>query len=228
MKKVGIIQSSYIPWKGYFDLIRSVDLFIFHDDLQYTKQDWRNRNRIKTENGVSWLTIPCGKNEKRLICDVELKDPSWQRKHWNIIKANYRKAPFFKVYQEFFEDLYLGRQWKNLSKLNQYTIKSLCREFLAIKTTFDDSRKYNLQHKKNSRLLELLANFDTKEYISGPGARDYIIEETFDEANIKLTWMDYSGYPEYKQLHGDFESRVSIVDLLFNCGPDSLQYMKRL
>ncbi|MFC2451055.1 MAG: WbqC family protein, partial [Flavobacteriaceae bacterium] len=97
--KVAILQSNYIPWKGYFDIIRSVDLFIFHDDLQYTKGDWRNRNKIKTPNGIKWLTIPCGTNEKRLICEVEITDHSWQKQHWNLIQMSYKKSEYFSVYK---------------------------------------------------------------------------------------------------------------------------------
>ena len=228
MKKVAILQSNYIPWKGYFDLLHSVDPFIFHDDIQYTKNDWRNRNKIKTPSGAQWITIPCGTNEKRLIYEVELKDASWQRKHWNKIKNNYQKSPFWNLYGNFFEEFYLGHKWTNLSHLNQYLIKIIAKEFLGIKNiVFDDSRKYNLTEKKELRVLELLNKVGATCYISGPAAKDYIQEENFKNQGVELSWFEYTSYPEYDQMHGEFIHDVSILDLLFNCGPDSYRYVKK-
>src|SRR5687767_735619 len=103
-KRVAVLQSNYIPWKGYFDIIHDVDVFIFHDDLQYTKQDWRNRNRIKTPKGAEWLTIPVGTSEDRLICEVEIPESNWAEKHWRMIQQNYSKAPYFTLYKQFLED----------------------------------------------------------------------------------------------------------------------------
>jgi len=224
-KHVAIIQSNYIPWKGYFDIIHMVDLFIFHDDLQYTKNDWRNRNRIKTPSGPAWLTIPCGTDEHRLICEVELNDSKWQRKHWEKIRECYGKAKHFSNYEDIFGEIYLGQEWKNLSDLNQHTIKIICREILGIETPFDDSRKYGLTRQKGERVMELLKKAKATEYLSGPAAKDYLDEGRFLEENIKLTWMDYSGYPEYNQLYPPFDHNVSIVDLIFCEGPDATKYM---
>src|SRR5579875_99675 len=108
VRTVAIIQSSYIPWKGYFDIINDVDEFIFLDDVQYTVRDWRTRNRIKTANGSMWLTVPAGSNRNRLICDVTIEDSSWQKRHWQTIRHNYSRAPYFREYESFFEELYLG------------------------------------------------------------------------------------------------------------------------
>ena len=226
MKKVAILQSNYIPWKGYFDIIGSVDLFIFHDDLQYTKGDWRNRNKIKTPNGLEWLTIPCGTSEKRLICEVELKDKSWQKKHWNKISASYRKAPFFKEYEPLFKDIFLNREWDNLSEFNQYFIKYISREILGFETEFDDSRRYNLVSSKAKRVIELLKKSNADCYLSGPSAKNYISDNMFLENDIQIEWMDYSNYPEYNQLHGEFKHDVSIIDLFFNQGDQSLNFLK--
>jgi len=225
-KKVAILQSNYIPWKGYFDLMNMVDVFIFHDDLQYTKSDWRNRNLIKTPNGPKWLTIPCGTNEHRLICDVELKDSSWQLSHWASIKTNYAHSEYFKNYQSFFEEIYLGTQWRNLSEMNQAIIIRIARDLLGISTEFEDSRKYFLTQRKAERVKELLIKADATEYISGPAAKDYLSEEFLAEAGIQLTWMDYNNYPEYPQLHPPFTHQVSIIDLLFNTGERAVNFMK--
>lgn len=224
--KVAILQSNYIPWKGYFDLINAVDLFIFYDDVQYTNRDWRNRNRIKTSSGVKWLTIPCGKSEHQLICEVNLTDPYWQQKHWRTIKHNYSRAKFFNDYKAFFEEIYMSRTWNNLSELNQNLIKRISREVLHINTPFEDSRKYSLTTKKEERILDLLSCFDATSYLSGPSAQSYINEAHFRDANIELEWMDYSGYPPYEQLYPPFSHQVSVIDLIFNAGPNAAAYMK--
>jgi hypothetical protein len=225
-KKVAILQSNYIPWKGYFDLINMVDVFIFHDDLQYTKGDWRNRNLIKTPNGPQWLTIPCGTSEHRLICEVELSDHSWQSKHWSLIKANYERTEYFKRYRPFFEEIYLGTRWHNLSDMNQAIVTRIARELLGIKTEFEDSRKYSLTQRKAERVKELLLKCGAELYISGPAAKDYLSEEFLAEAGIKLTWMNYDGYLEYPQLYPPFTHQVSIIDLLFNTGERAVNFMK--
>ncbi|NEW83319.1 MAG: WbqC family protein [Mariniphaga sp.] len=226
MKRVAILQSNYIPWKGYFDIINMVDLFIFHDDLQYTKSDWRNRNKIKTPNGTVWLTIPCGADENRLICDVKLSNNSWQKQHWNILKQHYSKTRYFKEYNGFFEDFYQNVQWTNLSDFNQSMIKSISKNILGIKTSFADSRIYNLKERKGKRVLELLKKTNATNYLSGPAAKDYIDENEFIDEEIILEWMDYSGYPEYHQLYPPFAHNVSIIDLLFNEGPNTIKSMK--
>ena len=227
MKKVAILQSNYIPWKGYFDLINSVDLFVFHDDIQYTKNDWRNRNKIKTSKGARWITLPAGTNEKRLIHEVEFPDHSWQRNHWNLIRNSYAKSPYWDEYKDFFEDFYLSKKWTNLSQLNQHLIKKISGDFLSISgVEFEDSRKYNLKEKKESRVLELLKKVNASEYISGPAAKRYICEKNFQENNIQLTWFNYSGYRKYEQLGDNFVHNVSIIDLLFNCGPYAPLYMR--
>jgi hypothetical protein len=223
--RVAILQSNYIPWKGYFDIIGSVDLFVFHDDLQYTKGDWRNRNKIKTSKGTEWITVPCGTSERRLICEVELLNADWQKQHWNIIRTHYAKAAHFKRYAPFFEDVYLGRIWKNLSIMNQYMIKAISTEFLGITTQFDDSRAYGLKATKAARVIELLKKVGADAYLSGPAAKSYLQEPDFVAAGIDLEWMDYASYPEYSQLYPPFVHGVSIIDLLFNVGDDASSFM---
>lgn len=216
--KTAILQSNYMPWKGYFDIINSVDVFIFHDDLQYTKNDWRNRNKIKTPNGLQWITVPCGSNEKRLICEVELGDHSWQKRHWRLICENYSKAPFFDDYKEFFEQFYLGQKWTNLSEMNQHCIQQISRELLGITTTFDDSRKYGLKERKGHRVMELLQKVQSTHYVSGPAAKGYLSEEAFKKIGIKIEWADYSALQCYPQFYPPFEHSVSIIDTIFHTG----------
>ena len=223
--RVAILQSNYMPWKGYFDIIGSVDLFVFHDDLQYTKGDWRNRNKIKTPKGAEWLTVPCGTSEHRLICDVELTNSDWQRKHWSLIQTHYLKAPCFKQYSPFFEEIYLGRKWANLSDMNQYIIKAISTELLGIKVQFDDSRAYDLKTAKGDRVIELLKKVGATTYLSGPAAKSYLDESAFAAEGIDLEWMNYAGYPEYPQLNPPFDHAVSMIDLLFNTGSYANSFM---
>jgi hypothetical protein len=225
MKKVAIIQSNYIPWKGYFDIIHDVDCFIFYDDLQYTKNDWRNRNKIKTSQGSSWITIPVGKREDRLICEVKLPDNPWRSKHWNKINQYYFHTPYFKSYKEFFEHIYLDAEWYFLSDLNQFIIREISINFLGIKTEFNDSREYDARGVKLDRLLDLIQKAEGSYYLSGPSAANYIDGKRFSDLGIELVYKDYSGYPEYPQQFPPFDHAVSIIDLLFNCGPEAPYYI---
>lgn len=225
MKRVAVIQSNYLPWKGYFDIIHDVDLFIFYDDVQYTKNDWRNRNKIKTTNGTTWLTIPTGTSADRLICDVEINDHRWQQKHWKSIKQYYSRSPFFNAYSPFFEKIYLEKEWCNLTELNKFLVREIAQNFLSIDVEFRDSREYGPEGQKFDRLLDLLKKVGAGSYVSGPAAMDYFDEEAFAAAGIDLIYKDYSGYPEYGQFHPPFEHSVSILDLLFHAGKDAPHYI---
>lgn len=227
MKKIAILQSNYIPWKGYFDMIAAVDEFIIYDDMQYTKNDWRNRNRIKTPKGLEWLTIPVGQDINRLIKDVELPDFRWQTKHWKTLVSNYHKSPYFEDIAEWLEPLYLTQQHTNLSSLNYQFIRSIC-SYLKIETKISHSWDYVLTEGKSERLVNLCIQAGATEYISGPAAKDYLEKSLFSDSNIKLTWFDYSGYPQHFQLWGEFTHEVSILDLLFNCGERTPEYMKHI
>lgn len=224
--KVAVLQSNYIPWKGYFDIIHDVDRFIFYDDLQYTKNDWRNRNRIRTPEGTAWLTLPVGSDESRLVEEVRLPEhPSVMRKQIAAFRANYARAPYFSMVMPFLEDALLGRKWVFLSELNRYLIESISREYLGIGTEFRDSHEFEKTGVKHERLLTMLQSAGATTYVSGPAAKDYIIAEDYGKAGIELVWKDYSGYPEYKQLYPPFDHAVSIVDLLMNTGTDAPWYI---
>jgi hypothetical protein len=224
-KRVAVLQSSYVPWKGYFDIIRDVDEFVFYDDVQFTKNDWRNRNLIKTAAGTRWLSIPVGSRIDRLVCEVELPRTDWAAAHWRQLTEAYRRAPFFAHYRPFFEDVYLGREWRMLSDLNQHLVRAIAHDLLGLHTTFTDSRVYGAEGVRQVRLLDLLGKVGAGTYVSGPSARSYIEPERFIEAGITLVWKDYAGYPEYPQLHPPFAHQVSVVDLLFNVGPEAPRYI---
>lgn len=224
-KRVAINQSNYIPWKGYFDIIHDVDFFVFYDDVQFTKNDWRNRNRVKGPNGSQWITIPAGDDLHRLICEVEIKDRRWQIKHWKTINQLYGKTLYFKDYRPFLEHLYLDQRWDNLSCLNQHAIKTIARDFLGIQTRFLQSSDYPRQGTKQDAVIGLLKALKADVYVSGPAARTYLQPERFEQEEVKLIWKDYAGYPEYSQIHPPFEHAVTILDLLFHTGPEAPYYI---
>jgi hypothetical protein len=223
---VAVLQSNYLPWKGYFDIIADVELFVFYDDVQFTKNDWRNRNRIKTPAGSAWITVPVGQDIRRAICEVELPgDSRWAEKHWRTLQQNYSRAAHFGQYRAFFEETYLGRRWTHLSALNRHLIEAIARDFLGCKTRFADSRDYDLSGRKGDRLLGLLTALGAERYVTGPSARSYIDDAKFREAGVQVIYKSYEGYPEYPQFHPPFDHYVSVVDLLFHTGPRAPHYI---
>lgn len=224
-RRVAIVQSNYIPWKGYFDLIGSVDEFVLYDDVQFTKNDWRNRNRIKTQRGVEWLSVPVGQCISRRVRDVKLNDDRWQRQHWSKLQTNYSRARCFRSCEEWLRPLYLERPYRTLSELNRALIEAICGR-LGITTRLHWSWDFETGAGKTSRLVDLCMQLRADEYVSGPAARNYLDTECFGRQGIAVTWFDYSGYPEYPQLWGDFDHSVSILDLMFNVGNDALNFMK--
>jgi hypothetical protein len=227
MKKVAIIQSNYIPWKGYFDIIAAVDEFILYDDTQYTRRDWRNRNQIKTPQGLQWMTVPVevkGKQDQK-ICETRVGGQEWRRVHWQSLRHNYGKAPHFSMYAGLFEKLYLDANEVMLSKINYGFISTVC-GLLGIDTRLTWSMDYAAHGSKAERLISLCEASGATHYLSGPSARDYIDPAVFSNAGIELEYMDYAGYPAYPQLHGEFEHGVTILDLIFNTGADAPRFMK--
>jgi len=226
-KKIAILQSNYIPWKGYFDLIATVDEFIIYDDMQYTRRDWRNRNQIKTPQGVQWLTVPVKVKGKynQTIRETEIEASNWQMSHLKTIIQNYRKAPYFDEVAAIIEPLYKDVEHVFLSKMNRQFIEAIC-NYLNIETKITSSWDYHLVDGKTERLADLCRQAGGAEYISGPAAKDYVQADIFENMNIKLTWFDYSGYKEYPQLWGEFAHGVSVLDLLFNCGKQAKNHMK--
>ncbi|MGP8215901.1 MAG: WbqC family protein [Bacteroidia bacterium] len=229
MKKLFIIQTNYIPWKGYFDAINMVDEVILYDSMQYTKNDWRNRNKIKTVQGAQWLTIPIdvkGKLNQRIdeavVSDQHL---GWRENHWKTIQMNYSKAPHFKLYLSAFRDLYKNNGETYLSKIN-YSFITLINSILGIKTPMRWSSEFELKGDKNEKLVNICKDTRTTDYFTGPSAKSYLNEALFEKEGIKVHYLDYSSYPEYKQLYGDFIHELSIVDLIFNEGPNMHKYMK--
>lgn len=226
-KTVAIVQSNYIPWRGYFDLMNLVDEFILFDDMQYTRRDWRNRNVIKSPAGLKWLTIPVEVKGRYLqsIKDTVISDREWNERHWKTLVHCYGKARHFEAYRERLEDLYLNATETHLSAVNHRFIKFVC-ELLRIETTITWSMDYRLSGGKTERLADLCEQAGANEYLSGPAARAYLDETEFTGRGIQVSYMDYSGYPEYGQLYPPFASNVSVLDLILNEGPDATRFMK--
>jgi hypothetical protein len=224
-RRVAVLQSNYLPWKGYFDIIGQVDTFIFYDDVQYTTDDWRNRNRIKTPYGTQWLTIPVGSGGKRQICEIRIDATDWQEDHWRRIERSYRVAQYWSLYADRLRAFYLESRWTHLSELNHALIRFIAMDILGLSASFDDSRRFELTGNKTRRLVDLLLKAGATEYLSGPAAKAYIEPALFDEAGITLRYVSYDGYPEYPQLHGPFVHEVSVIDLLFNTGPAAREFL---
>ncbi|MBK8506193.1 MAG: WbqC family protein [Saprospiraceae bacterium] len=226
MKKVAICQSNYIPWKGYFDMINMADVFVIYDHVQYTKNDWRNRNVIKTPTGINWLTIPV--RQERLDQSIDETQISWNKwniKHWKSIVANYAKTPYFKEYKDFFEELYNGATSHYLSEINVRFIKGICEE-LRISTEMRYSREFQQKGDRNDNLINICLEVGANTYVSGPAAKSYLDLRKFEENGISVQWMNYEDYPVYRQQYEPFAHGVSIIDVIFNLGSGSKDYLK--
>lgn len=224
--KVGMIQSNYLPWRGYFDFVDDVDLFIFYDDVQYTHRDWRNRNKIKTNNGTNWITVPVIHNSNTLINNAMIDySQNWVDKHIKTISFAYSKAEYFSYYSDQLFEL-LSNKYKTISELNITLIKWIM-SVLNIKTELRMSDEFGIDGDKYNRPLKILKKIGATKYLSGPAAKDYTDEEEFKRNGIILEYKSYD-YPEYPQLWGGFEKNVSVIDLIFNCGPYSKNYLKSL
>lgn len=216
--KVVILQSNYIPWKGYFDLINDADIFIFYDCVQYTKNDWRNRNSIYTKNGKQWLTIPIpGKSVNGKIDEVIITDNKWQEKHFKSLYYGYKSSPYFHQLEELITDYLKDRKWSNLSELNQYLIKKISR-MLGVTTKFLNARNFDLPEGRVEKLISILTQLNATDYISGLAAKNYLegSEHLFSESGINLSYKHYPNYPSYKQLCMPFVNSVSVLDLISN------------
>ncbi len=223
---VVILQSNYIPWKGYFDMMNMADTFIIYDEVQFTKNDWRNRNKIKTANGIIWLTIPVKQQKlEQKINETFVVNNTWRKKHWNSIILTYAKTPYFKFYKNIFEELYLSSEEKNLHNINFLFLKAIA-NILEIKTKIISSSDLVLTEGKSQRLVDLCEQVGADTYLSGAAAKNYLNVSLFEKQKIKVQWMDYSNYPTYNQLYNEFEHAVSILDLIFNEGPNANKFMK--
>jgi len=221
-KRVAIVQSNYVPWRGYFDLIASVDEFILLDDAQYTRRDWRNRNRIKTPDGTRWLSIPVQVSGRytQPVNETRIAEPDWAMRHWDIVRSTYSRSPVFDVHADFLQRLYASAPEPFLSDINRHFLENV-NDLLGIDTPLVDSRVYAPQGRREERLLDLCIKAGATEYVSGPTARSYLDGEHFEASGIDVRWFEYGPYGEYDQLHPPFVPDVSIIDVLLCGGTDA-------
>jgi hypothetical protein len=220
-----ILQPSYIPWRGYFHLIQRADVFVFFDDVQYTTRDWRNRNAVRGPRGRQWLTVPVvtkGRREQ-LIKDVEIDNSSsWARDHMATLRLFYGRAPYFAKYADALDAIY-ARPWEKLCDLD-IELTTLVAGWLGCRTRLVRSSDCKVEGHKTDRLVNLCKRLNITTYVSGPSARDYIVPETFAREKLELAYHEYR-YGEYPQQYAPFESNLTILDLLFNCGDESPRYI---
>jgi hypothetical protein len=224
-KRVAILQSNYIPWKGYFDIIASVDEFIVYDCVQFTKNDWRNRNQVKTAQGKIWLTVPV--NQRTLhqaIDETEVADLRCFRKHWTTFRQSYARAPYIRHCSEALEHLFAnGPASNNLSECNLHFLRGICHE-LAIGTRIRSASEFDLKGDRSERLVDLCTQARATAYLSGPAARSYLDEAPFARAGIAVEWMKYE-YAEYPQPHPPFDHYVSVLDLIACTGRQAREHL---
>ncbi len=222
------MQPSYLPWLGYFDLLLKADRFLVYDNVQFDKNGWRNRNQIKTQQGAQWLTVPVltkGQN-KPTNKDIRINNLEfWSKKHLKSIEMNYRKSPFFnEIYPEL--ERIFNQHWEFLIDLNVTFIRFFC-DYLKIHTPigFTSELPVDLPEGKNEKLIAICKHLNVDEFYEPKGGEGYIDPEKFTENGIRLTFQNFQ-HPVYAQLHGPFISHLSIIDLLFNTGGQSLKYIQ--
>jgi hypothetical protein len=228
-KSIAILQSNYIPWKGYFDLIAAVDEFLIFDEVQYTRRDWRNRNKIVLHGSVKWLTIPVRTKGHFFgsIEEIEADGHSWAEQHWKTITHAYRRAAYFAEYQGVLEAAYqraasLGR----LTEINELFLRTIA-ILLDIKTPMARANVVpRMAQQQTDRLVEICLGRQATQYVSGPAGRAYIETKKFSDAHVALRYANYSGYPVYDQQANTFEHGVSILDVLMRCGPAARGHLK--
>jgi hypothetical protein len=224
--RISIIQSCYVPWRGFFDLIGRCDEYVILDQVQYVKRHWHNRNRIKTAAGIEWLTVPVITKGRRdqTIDAVEIEQP-WAEKHWRAIELAYRRAPHFAAMAPRVRGWYeRAARERLLTEINVIFLREIA-TLLGLGTRFVRDTVYPAQGTKTERLLAIIRAAGADTYLSGPSAKAYLDVPLLAEAGVAVQWMSYEGYPRYPQLHGQFEASVSVLDLMFNVGPNAPRYL---
>jgi hypothetical protein len=226
--RIAIIQSAYIPWRGFFDLIGRCDEYVIFDSVQYAKRHWHNRNLIKTPNGSLWITIPVATKSRfeQSIEEVTIS-AEWAERHWRTLVSNYSRAPHFTRLAPQIESLYeSASQLRCLTAVNELFLRALC-NILGIRTLITRDGKYEPVGARSDRLIDICRKAGATHYLSGPSARAYLEEEKFTAAGIAVEWMTYGDYPVYAQCWGGYEPALSVLDLLFNIGEAEPRFWRR-
>ena len=217
---VSIHQPYYFPWLGYFEKVLKADVFVILDDVQYEKNNFYNRNRVKTSNGATWITIPVMYKSKINLMDITIDEKQkWQKKHFDTIFFSYKKAPYFKEHEEFLENIFKNMKYEKLIDINLYTLKYLFNA-LEIETPIKYASELNINSTATQRLIDITKAVGADTYLSGSSGKNYMDLDLFDKENIDVIYQDYKS-PTYTQLGNHFESNLSILDLLLNHGAKS-------
>lgn len=209
-------QPAYIPWLGLLAKMDDADLFCLFDVVPDESSGFSNRQRIKTQNGLQWLTVPVHRDLELPLKDVRIaNDQQWQRKHWRAIELAYSKAPFFDEYAPGFRAM-LMQPWEKLTDLDAVLLVYF-REVFGIKTQMVRASEHNFDGRKSDLVLDMCEKLGASEYVFGPMGRAYVDLPAFEEAGIKVEFQSYE-HPHYPQLHGSFAPAMGAIDLLFNVG----------
>lgn len=225
--RIAIIQSCYIPWRGFFDLVGRCDEYVIYDCAQFVKRHWHNRNRIKTAAGPEWLTIPVISRGryKQPIDAVEISE-AWADKHWRAIELAYRRSPYFDALAASVRGWYeRAAKERLLTEINAIFLTEIAKS-LGVATRIVRDTMYPASGAKSERLLAIIRAAGADRYLSGPSAKAYLDEALFASAGVAVEWMSYQGYRDYPQLYGPFEPAVSVLDLLFNVGSEAPRYIR--
>lgn len=223
---VAIHQPQFMPWLGYFDKMDRSDVFVFLDNVQFKKNEWQNRNRIKTSQGWQWFTVPVSYRFPEVMNRVMVDNrQDWRRKHLHALETNYMKAPFFDLYFPHFQEFY-KREWGMLVDLNIGSV-ILLKDIIGIPTRVCiASQLGEVGDDPTVRLIEICKALGADTYLSGQDGRNYMDVEAFERAGIKVIFQDFH-HPLYPQLFGSFEPCISAIDLVFNCGPEGLTLIRK-
>jgi hypothetical protein len=223
-----VLQPGYLPWLGFFDQMQRADTFVYYDDVQYDKNGWRNRNRIKSAAGEPhWLTVPVrveSLSQRIFETEIDNRQP-WARKHAGTIRQFYAKAPHLKRYLPELEELLAGRRWERLVELDEAAVTLICR-WLGLERRTHRSSELGIEGERSERLLNMCLHFGARRYLSGSAAQSYLDVELFARRGVEVVWQSYQ-HPTYPQQHGEFIPFLSALDLLLNCGDESLSIIAR-
>jgi hypothetical protein len=222
---IAVHQPQYLPWIGYFHKIDQADVFVLLDTVQFKKNEWQNRNKIKTAQGWQWLTVPVLYRYPQLIQEVPINNKApWQRKHRQAIISNYKKAPHYELLEPFFEEIF-SSSWEIISQLNIEVVRRLAK-ILGIDTPLHVASELGaFPEDPDERLIAIAQHFGAETYLAGAGGRNYMDLKKYEKAGIAVIFQDFT-HPVYDQLFGEFEPFMSVIDLIFNHGDESLKILR--
>jgi len=222
---IAVHQPQYLPWLGYFDKMRIADAFCYLDNVQYKKNEWQNRNRIKTARKWQWVTVPVHYRFPEKLNDVKINNTEkWRKKHLQALITNYSRAPFYRDFFPIFDEA-LNRDWDSLAELNIHLTEQIRIALNLHCKPAVRASELSLREDPTERIIDICLELGGDSYLSGRDGAKYMQLERFAQSGIEVVFQDFN-HPAYPQQFGDFQSDLSIVDLLFNCGPESMEIIQ--